>query len=133
MSDIIFAIDEAEGLRTRARFLRHMDELRVLGKLQKPMRSAVGHWVDPDGVSWLEPAYAIDEADFDAFVRPHGWVNGQQCVLRLTVGRAEIVGLARHAGKVSPIGVFTCAGKGMPAGDWTRFDDTGDYWVVVDD
>lgn len=133
MPKIIFAIDEngPQSFRTRARFLRHLDTLRAMGKLRDDPRTAIGHWVDPDTqVSWLEPSYVLDAEDFHEHVQPHGWVNGQKCVLSVDATSCAIVGLANRPGEVYPLGAFRCIGKVMPQGNWTRFDDTGEFWVA---
>ena len=133
MPKIIFAIDEQRGMRDRARFLRHLDTLRAMGKLQSEPRTAIGHWVDPDtGVSWLEPSYCLDVEDFRDHVLPHGWVNGQKCVLSIGSGSCSIIGLHANADQVHSLGAFRCVGKVMPQGCWTRFDDNGEFWVAGD-
>lgn len=129
MPKIIFAVDAQAGqhpLRSRARFLRYLDELRVMGKLTGTVDTGIGHWVDPDGISWLEYCYVLDREDFKARVQKFGHVNNQQCVLVVTDSAAHLDDL--KGGPLVLLGAFTCVGKTMPAGDWTRFDSTGDYW-----
>jgi hypothetical protein len=135
MPKVLFAVDEPQGLRDRARFLRHLDTLRVMGKLQDLPRLAVGHWVDPEGISWLEPSYLMDHKDFEAHVLSSGWCNEQQSFLVVEAERCQLVGnplSAKHREYIYDLGPFRCVGKTMPSGNWTRFDDTGEYWVAGD-
>lgn len=129
MARIIFAIDNGNDLRVRARFLRHLDENRALGKLHGEARTCIGRWADEDGIIWLEQSYCLDERDYVELVARHGWTNEQACVLRVAADYCELLNPQLDVVLSARMAPLVCKGKRMPAGDWTRFDDTGDYWV----
>lgn len=129
---VIFAIDDGASLRVRARFLRFLDENRVMGKFKGEPRTCIGRWEDnATGDVFLDPSYCLDVEDYKSHIVPHGWVNKQKCVM-LVEGAHSVASLAGPANlsQTTPIGIFTCVGRVMPTGDWTRFDDTNDFWVA---
>lgn len=128
MTKVIFAIDTGpEPLHTRAKFLRHLDTLRAMGKLDGEARIGIGHWVDPKGVSWLEPCYMLTIDDYEQHVLRPGWTNGQQCVLIVSIECSLIVSpdLRRPIETLPPM---ACVGPDMPQGCWTKFEGSADYW-----
>ena len=130
MTKVIFAIDDGSDLHVRAKFNRYLDTLRVMGKADGEIRIGVGHWIDDDGVSWLEDCYCMDMQDFKKHIQPNGWCNGQQCVLVTDLISSWLAApndlhLAIKSGET-----MHCHGKQMPSGDWTLFHDTGEYWKV---
>lgn len=130
MPKIIFTIDDGDHpLHNKAKFLRHIDTLRVMGKLEGEARTGVGHWVDEHGVSWLEPCYCLDIADYLQHVLPHGWVNQQKCVVAVGTIDAAVMSpdlVLTHR----QLGALNCVGPKMPAGCWTKFDGCPDYWAA---
>lgn len=130
MPKVIFAIDDGDNaLHTKAKFLRHLDTLRVMGKLEGEARTGIGHWVDDDGVSWLEPCYCLELFDYDKHVLPHGWVNQQRCIL--VVGHLEAAIMTPDTlTTLRKLPNITCVGPKMPAGCWTKFDGSSDFWQM---
>ena len=79
---VIFAIDNGGDLNTRARFLRHLDTLRAMGKLKHPEEVAEG--VAKAFTYGFSLRYRVATHDYLKHVQPHGWVNAQPGVI--TVG-----------------------------------------------
>lgn len=130
MTKVIFAIDNGSDLHTRAKFNRYLDTLRAMGKTGGEIRIGVGHWVDAEGVSWLEDCYCMDAQDYSKHIQPHGWCNGQQCVLVLDMAASWLASPVNLNKPLSEGGPLKPRGKKMPSGDWTKFHDTGEYWKV---
>lgn len=129
MTKIIFSIDNPHDLHQQAKFLRHLDTQRALGKLEGVVRLAIGSY---EGA--LEPAFVMDEIDFDNHVWGSDYFKGQECFLRV-VGSSGLAFL-RYTDPDKPrqsLGMFRCVGKDAPhplVPGWTYFLDTGDYWVA---
>lgn len=73
---IIFAIDNGADLKVRARFERHLDELRAMNKLQHSVRLCVGSWENK-----LESSYEMSAADFAHHVNDTDHVRNQDAFL----------------------------------------------------
>lgn len=78
---IIFAIDNDDDLHTNAKFLRYMDERRVMGKMDGTMVLCIGSYNDA-----LERSYMVTESDFFYHVAASGFVDDQQSVLEVSDG-----------------------------------------------
>jgi hypothetical protein len=76
MDNVIFAIDNNTDTHTVAKFMRHVDTQRSMGKLKGNMVQAIGYW---EGI--LEPSYIMTRADYEAHVMASGYVDGQEAVL----------------------------------------------------
>lgn len=127
---VLFAIDEPEPLHTRARFLRYLDELRVMGKLAGGVRLGTMHLMPPnENLSYLLPFYAMDAADYMAHIQPRGWVNGQPSVMLVGLSEARPATTLLDPYGDAPAD-FISRGGVMPRGNWWRFDDTGEFWVL---
>lgn len=124
-SVVIFAIDNGADPRIRARFERHIDTLRSMGRLRRPMRLCIGSWQGQ-----IEASYEMLRSDFEAHVMQHGWVKDQEAVLGVVAGQAFLIdreGKVVSAGrwkKVDPrYAHVMCEG-------WTCFLDNNEYWVA---
>lgn len=78
MAYIIFSIDEVNDVHTLAKFLRHMDTQKALGKMEGAMRILMGSY---KGV--MEQSFICTEGDFNNHVSPMGFTTNQESVLRL--------------------------------------------------
>ena len=78
MHYVIFSIDKAWDLHTKAKFLRYIDTQRALGELKGNMVLCIGSY---KGV--LEDSFILRADDFDRFVRPSHYVSGQESVLHV--------------------------------------------------
>ena len=76
MEYIVFAIDNNTDTHTVAKFLRHMDTAKAMGKMTGNMVHGVGYW---EGI--LKPTYIVNRDDYKAHVAGSGYVDGQDGVL----------------------------------------------------
>jgi hypothetical protein len=132
MTHVIFSIDEPRGLLDRARFLRHLSDLTVMGKLSgSPLRLCLTKQsicTQGDGVKRLAPGYILAREDYELHVLRSGWVNGQPCVQLLSGGTIYRATTALEP--VRRVGEFRCVGSAPPAGDWVFTEDTQEFWVA---
>ena len=79
MNYVIFAIDNNEDFHNVAKFMRHIDTQKALGKLKGNIVENVGYW---EGI--METSYTLREEDYMEFVVSLGYTQNQDCVLVLT-------------------------------------------------
>lgn len=121
LEHVIFAIDNGDDLHTQAKFLRHVDTLRSMEKLQGTMYSGVGRYKGD-----LERCYMVLASDFDRHFKSLMYLSGQESVLRVP-GDTRQPCVLHYANRVpQSIGtmrqVYT-----EPSGDYTYMN--GQYWV----
>lgn len=75
---VIFAIDNGHDLHQQAKFLRHLDTMRAMGKLSAMPKCCVGYWEGQ-----LERSYILPIEDYRVYVAQHGFVDGQHSVVRV--------------------------------------------------
>lgn len=75
MSYIIFSIDEVNDVHTLAKFLRHMDTQKALGKVEGAMRILMGSYKGA-----MEQSFICTEGDFNNHVSPMGFTTNQESV-----------------------------------------------------
>lgn len=132
---VVFAVDNGTTMRGYARFMRHLDTLRAMGKLAGPVRLAVGAWTDPDtGRLDVEPSFDMLLTDFAQWVRRNGWVSQQKAVLLVSgAGEASfchpehIESDAMHMGRY----VALPMADAVTRGGWTLYHDTGEVCTVT--
>lgn len=73
MDYVIFSIDKDHDLHQKAKFLRHMDTLRSMGKLSDTMVVAIGSYKGK-----LESSYIVSERDFNQYVLGSSFVDNQE-------------------------------------------------------
>ena len=78
---VIFAIDNDNDLHTNARFLRYVDELRVMQKMEGKMQLCIGSYLDK-----MERSYIMSFNDFVDWIEKSGYVDEQESVLLLRDG-----------------------------------------------
>ena len=74
----LFAIDNNTDTHVVAKFMRHIDTQKAMGKMSADMIHCIGFW---EGA--LEPSYLLDTVDYERFVKAFGFVDEQECVLRV--------------------------------------------------
>lgn len=122
---VIFAIDNGNDPRVRARFERHIDTLRSMGSLRRPVRLCIGMWEGK-----MEASYEMVRSDFEAHVMRHGWVTNQDAILGVVAGQAVLID---QQGKVMDAGRW----RHLPGNEallqqgWTYYLDTNEYWVAA--
>lgn len=123
-SVVIFAIDNGHDPRIRARFERHLDTVRAMGQMKRPVRLCMGMWKGK-----IEASYEMVRSDFEQHVMRYGWVRQQAAILGVVAGRAVLIdwyGKVSEAGswhKVEAMYAPFCDG-------WTYYLDTNEYWVA---
>lgn len=122
-SVVIFAIDRGSDPRIRARFERHVDTLRAMGVLKRPVRLCVGMW---EGV--MEASYEMDAEDLE---KVSDWVKGQDALLFVSAGK--VASLRYGNGAVEVIGEWqkVSATEAMRHPGWTYYLDANEYWVAA--
>lgn len=75
---VIFAIDNGSSLHQQAKFLRHLDTMRAMGRLSAFPKCGIGFWEGQ-----LERVYVLPIEDYRIYVAQHGWVDGQHSVVRV--------------------------------------------------
>lgn len=131
MTRVLFTIDKGTDLHTRAQFNRYIDTLSAMCKVSEPVHIGIGHWVDDEGVSWLEDCYSMTLKDFTRHIQPHGWCNDQDSVI---VFDPDHVWIAAPDAPETPVKgcTITLTGDTMPAGNWVRFHNTtGGFYQVL--
>jgi len=78
---VIFAIDNDNDLHTNAKFLRYMDELRAMSKMDGTMQLCIGSYLDQ-----MERSYIVTFNDFVDHIAESGYVDKQESVLLLRDG-----------------------------------------------
>lgn len=124
MDYVIFSIDNDHDLHTKAKFLRQMDTLRAMGKLNDTMKLAIGSYQGK-----LENSYILTEGDFSSHVLTSGFVDSQETFLY--VGRQSLMPyqIKNSKGEVLQEGSLRGHTK-LPEGvkDWTYRPDLNLYW-----
>lgn len=121
---VIFAIDNGSDPRVRARFERHLDTLRAMGSLRRPVRLCVGMWKGQ-----IETSYEMLRADFERHVMPFEWVRGQEAILAVVAGQAVLID---QQGNVQPAGHWSRIPARAAAHyeGWTYYLDSNEYYVA---
>ena len=124
LEKIIFAIDDDTNVHTVAKFMRHVDTQRAMGRMA-PMQMLIGCY---DGV--LEKSYMINASDID---HVNAFIQDQVCVMRVpgdvrqpcclvyANGETEVLGAMREVSAAEAIRSH----KG-----WTYSIDQGKYFVA---
>lgn len=126
---VCFAIDNNTDTHIVAKFLRLMDTRRALGDLHGEVVQCIGMWSDDDGKQYLEPSYMMDARDYYEYVEPSGYVDSQECVLRVPGDTRQPCSLDFKDG--STIGLTPMKEIRGPvfAFDWTYVIATGKYFT----
>jgi len=126
MSYVIFSIDNWTDLHTKAKFFRHMDTLRSMGKLKGKLLSLIGSWEGE-----LEDSFLLDQEDFETHVRRSGFVDNQNAFLivseekSMPVGYDTIFGYVRE-GRMKAV----TKEKALAQDGWTYRPDTNTYYII---
>jgi hypothetical protein len=99
MDYVIFSIDNDYDLHTKAKFLREMDTLRAMGKLEGNVSLAIGSY---EGA--LEDSYIVTEADFHTHIKDSLFVANQDTFLYVGGDRRMPYLLVNKGGEVLKTG-----------------------------
>ena len=137
MHYVIFSIDKAWDLHTKAKFLRYIDTQRALGELKGNMVLCIGSY---KGV--LEDSFILRADDFDRFVRQSPYISGQESVLhvkgrdmhcKLEIFYEGYTGMpAKRAARMFSLGrmVQMTKEEAYKQDGWTYRPDLDIYWSV---
>lgn len=132
MKYTIFSIDNHTDLRTMARFLRYLDELRAMNKLSGNVVQCIGSWEGK-----LEPSFLCRSDDWFKFIAHSTYVEGQECVMQVSECNKQYAQLVyNHGGDwmdtwfLGSLKDVDKEGAMMHKG-WTYRPDLNTYWVVV--
>lgn len=129
LEKVIFAIDNNADLHTVAKFTRHLDTARALGKLQGDVAACIGQWTDVDGNAHLEPSYMMDRVDYDAFVAESRYVDKQVCVLLVAGDTRQPCALLFPDGYTETLNPMRQLATPVGVKDWTYVISTGMYFT----
>jgi hypothetical protein len=129
-SFIIFSIEGVSDVHTQAKFLRHIDTLKSMGKMSGKMIPCIGMY---KGV--LEPSYLVSSEDFfDHIATPNGYVSGQESFLQIDVGHRgqQVASLLYIDTGLTPLGRISSVSKeeALKRDAWTYRMDTNTYFVT---
>ena len=127
LNKVIFAIDNNTDTHTVAKFLRYMDTVRAMRKMNGTVTHCIGYW---EGI--LEPSYMMDEIDYNAFVKDSGFVDDQDCVLHVPGDTRQPCALVYPNYTDWCLGPMreVSASEAMKANAWTYVQATGKYFVT---
>ena len=74
---VIFSFDNPYQIHVAAKFYRHLDTLRAMGKISNPLLGTGMYEGD------IEPVVYMDRNDFEEHILHSGYVNNQECFLIL--------------------------------------------------
>lgn len=125
MEQIVFAIDNGSDPHVRMKFLKSMDILRAMGKIE-PVVTCIGMWEGQLECSYMMPAWA-----FDVHVVPHGWVDKQVCILRVPsdVRQPCVLDYGDHRESVGRMVTLKASDLNTARG-WTYVEETGAYFTT---
>jgi hypothetical protein len=126
---VIFAIDGNTDTHIVAKFMRLMDTRRALGDLQGRVVQCIGMWTDGEGRRHMEPSYMVDARDYYQIVKPSGYVDHQECALKVPGDTRKPCTLEFPSGVT--FGLKPMREIGGPDGvtDWTYVIETGRYFT----
>lgn len=127
MSYVIFSIDNWWDLHTLAKFTRHMDTLKSMGKLQGSVVPLVGCYNDQPEMSFI-----CTEYDFDTGVRGSGYVDKQESFLYVSEEKQMPAWLKDRDGNKLKSGRLekSNAVSAMDTGSWTYRADINQFFTM---
>ncbi len=125
---IIFSTDD-QSIHGLKKFLRHLDNFKVLGKFKSTPVSAFGAYKGK-----LEHSFIMTEEDFNNHIKPYSFVDNQESILRIvTDNKGRMLGtLVFSDGTSKSIGriVETSPQDAVKRDSWTYRQDLDKYWVA---
>ena len=129
MEYVVFAIDQGTETHSAAKFLRHIDTQRAMGKMHGNMVHAIGSWKGK-----LEPSYMLCMKDYKEFVVPLGYASGQESVMVTSKdtrqpARLLSADLSKYIATMLPVREVS-AKDAMQAVGWAYNLETKKYFVA---
>ncbi len=124
---VLFSIDNADDLRTMAKFLSTMDKLRALDKLKGEIKLCIGSYQDV-----MEYSFLCRKDDFEEHVRNSGFIDNQDSILVLEGDdmQASIEFLQENK-RILKMGRLVSVDKdvALTHGGWTYVIESGLYYT----
>lgn len=126
---VIFSIDGVNDTHKQAKFLRHIDTARAMGKMQGKMVHCIGSYKGE-----IEPSYLMLWDDFLDHVIGKGFVGGQESILMVSECNKQYATLVFSDQSRQSVGSLKSVGKdeAMKHDAWTYRPDLNTYWIAVD-
>ena len=121
MTYTVFCIDNWEDLHTNAKFMRHLDTQRAMGKLKGNVVQAFGYYAGK-----IEPSFVMYTEDYEKFCTP--FTKGQESVLVVPESVKQPVWLKYADGTTEVLGTLKTTKNTPDAIGWTYH--TGVFWYV---
>ncbi len=125
----IFSIDNVHDTHSLAKFTRHIDTAKAMGKLKGSMVQCIGSYKGE-----LELSFLMNTSDFEANVRPYGFIDHQESILQVSECNKQYADLMFADGTRQSIGSLQDVTKeqAMASEAWTYRPDLNKYWVAVE-
>ena len=128
-SYVIFAIDNDNDMHTVAKFMRHVDTQKAMGKMQGTLKPCVGSYKGQ-----LENSYIMRREDFERHVKCSGYIDNQESILVLEDGhRGVTYGTLVFSGFEPdlPLGIMRAVSKdeAMKHDAWTYRPELDTYYI----
>lgn len=128
MKYVIFSIDNVNDTHAMAKFMRHMDTQRAMGKMSGNMVHCIGSYKGE-----IEPSFLMRFDDFQEHVIGRGFVENQESILRVSECNKQYAELVYADQSRESIGSLKSVSKdeAMKHDAWTYRPDLNIYWVAV--
>ena len=129
MKYTIFSIDGVTEVHALAKFMRHIDTQRVMGKMEGEMVQLIGSYKGA-----LELSFILLTEDFEKHVKPYGFVSNQESVLLVSECNKQYADLLYlQDGHREALGSLKDVSKdeAMKHDGWSYRPDLGTYWITV--
>jgi hypothetical protein len=126
---VLFAIDGNTDTHRVAKFMRHIDTYRAMGKLQGSIVHCIGSWTYDGGWTHLEPSFLMDAKDYYEVVKPFGFTDNQVCVLEVPGDTRQPCTLIREDGSQQTLRPMCETKEPRSYNNWTYVQATGKYFV----
>jgi hypothetical protein len=126
---VVFAIDGNIDTHRVAKFMRHVDTYRAMGKLQGSIVHCIGSWTDDDGWTHLEPSFLMDAKDYYEVVEPFGFTDDQDCVLEVSGDTRQPCTLVFKDGSQQTLKPMRETKEPHASSNLTYVQATGKYFV----
>ena len=131
MAVVIFSIDNASDPRTLRKFIKMVDDLKAVGKLQGDFKVCFGMWK-----GLLEHSFLMSDVDFWTYVGDSDWVKTQEAFMIVEVGPKgnQSAYILDFTGKIYMGELKEVSFKEAAKHDgWTYRPDLGLYWIVEEE
>lgn len=123
---VIFATDDGHLLHQRKKFLRYVDNLIAVGKVQY-CEPCIGMW---DRV--LETSYLMSLQDFNTHIKDSGFTSKQECFLVVPGDVRQPCTMLYQDGTVVALGPMVEGyNESMASQGWTYVESSGKYYMVA--